>query len=54
METDGGKYKVKYDGVEFEAWLTSNQFKVVNEFGEWTTGSEESIKAGETKNIPRD
>jgi len=30
MQTDGGKYKVKYDGVEFEAWLTSNQFKVVD------------------------
>lgn len=36
-----------------ENWIRIINFHV-NEFGEWVTGSEESIKAGETKNIPRD
>jgi hypothetical protein len=29
-EVQGNKYKVKYDGFDFEAWLESNQFTVVN------------------------
>lgn len=36
-----------------ENWIRIINF-FVNEFGEWTPGSEESIKAGETKNILRD
>ncbi len=35
-----------------ENWVSIINFHV-NEFGEWTSGSEESIKMGETKNIPR-
>ena len=29
-EIQGDKYKIKYDGVDFEAWLAKNQFTVVN------------------------
>ena len=29
-EVHGDKYKIKYDGFDFEAWLGSDQFKVVN------------------------
>ena len=36
-----------------ENWISIINFHV-NEFGEWTSGSEESIKMGETKNIIRD
>jgi hypothetical protein len=36
-----------------ENWIRIINFHV-NEFGEWTSGSEESIKMGETKNIIRD
>lgn len=28
-EVDGDKYKIKYDGFDFEAWLTSSQFSVI-------------------------
>lgn len=52
-----GKYKVKYDGYDFEAWLTSNQFTLVNtnplsptqnqEAGKFKTGNRvEADKAG--------
>lgn len=30
IDKQDGKFKVKYDGVDFEAWLTPNQFIVVN------------------------
>ncbi|MEJ7627474.1 MAG: hypothetical protein WKF35_11465 [Ferruginibacter sp.] len=30
MEIQGDNYKVKYDGYDFEAWLTSSQFTVTN------------------------
>ena len=30
-DVQAGKYKVKYDGVEFEAWLTKEQFKVTQQ-----------------------
>ncbi len=48
-------YKTFYrSGTEVsENWIRIINFNV-NEFGEWTTGSEESIKTGETKHIPRD
>ena len=36
-----------------ENWIRIINFHV-NEFGEWTTGSEESIKMGELKNIIRE
>lgn len=36
-----------------ENWIRIINF-FVNEFGEWTTGSEESIRMGDIKNIPRD
>lgn len=29
-EISNGKYKVLYDGYDFSAWLTDNQFKVIN------------------------
>src|SRR5665647_1653217 len=29
-DIQGANYKVKYDGFDFEAWLTNNQFNVVN------------------------
>lgn len=29
-EIQGDKYKIKYDGVDFEAWVSYNQFKVVD------------------------
>ena len=36
-----------------ENWIRIINF-YVNNFGEWTIGSEESVKMGDTKNIPRD
>lgn len=29
-DIQGDKYKVKYDGFDFEAWLTTDQFRVLN------------------------
>lgn len=29
-DIQGGKYKVKYDGYDFDSWLTGSQFTVVN------------------------
>ena len=29
-DIQGNKYKVKYDGVDFDAWLTTAQFTVTN------------------------
>src|SRR5674476_736282 len=40
------KYKVKYDGFDFEAWLTNNQFTVVN-----TTTTAPYTTATQTNNL---
>lgn len=48
-------YKTFYrDRTEVsQNWIRILNF-YVNEFGEWKTGSEESVKAGEIVNVPRD
>src|ERR1043165_4191447 len=32
-EINGDKYRIKYDGVDFEAWLVAAQFNVVGNNG---------------------
>lgn len=45
-DTDNGRYKIKYDGFDFESWLTNNQFTVVN-----TTAPATYTPATQTNNL---